>query len=87
MIYILGATFGRIIGLALHDIFPSVVPSIDPSVYALVGSASMMAGFSRMTISLVVILMELTESKSTLLRLLLLLPSLLYSIRLFVSAL
>jgi len=68
---LLGATFGRIIGLALHDIFPGSVPSIDPSVYALVGSASMMAGFSRMTISLVVILMELTENTQFLLAIML----------------
>lgn len=38
--------------------------SIDPSIYALVGSAAMMSGFSRITISLCVILIELTESKN-----------------------
>jgi len=67
---LIGATFGRIIGLALHDIFSRSAP-IDPSVYALVGSASMMAGFSRMTISLVVILMELTENTQFLLAIML----------------
>jgi H+/Cl- antiporter ClcA len=73
----LGATFGRIIGRMVAAVFsglstyfhvaltylPSGLnPPIDTSIYALVGSAAMMAGFSRTTISLCVILIELTES-------------------------
>ncbi|PRP80735.1 chloride channel protein [Planoprotostelium fungivorum] len=55
---LLGATYGRICGrlLALWS------HNIDPSVYALVGSAAMMSGFSRSTISLVVIVVELTAN-------------------------
>lgn len=59
---VVGATYGRIVGLILQYIFPNLNPPIDTSIYALVGSAAMMAGFSRITISLCVIMMEITES-------------------------
>jgi len=61
---LIGATYGRIVGKILVEIFPQ---TIDPSIYALVGCASMMSGFSRTTISLCVIVMELTESTQFLL--------------------
>lgn len=38
-------------------------PPIDASIYALIGSTAWMSGFSRITISLCVIIVELTESK------------------------
>lgn len=60
---IIGATFGRIIGRIVAFAFSGLSPPIDTSIYALVGSAAMMSGFSRTTISLCVILVELTESK------------------------
>lgn len=60
---LIGATFGRILGQTLALMFSHNNPQIDPSIYALVGSAAMMSGFSRITISLCVIVVELTESK------------------------
>eukprot|EP01117_Protostelium_nocturnum_P011078 TRINITY_DN4018_c0_g1_i1.p1 TRINITY_DN4018_c0_g1~~TRINITY_DN4018_c0_g1_i1.p1 ORF type:complete len:581 (+),score=182.78 TRINITY_DN4018_c0_g1_i1:96-1745(+) len=56
---LVGATYGRVIGRLLGHYFDKM----DPSIYALVGSAAMMSGFSRSTISLVVIVVELTASE------------------------
>jgi len=64
---IIGATFGRIIGRIVSAVFSGLNPPIDTSIYALVGSAAMMSGFSRTTISLCVILIELTENTQFLL--------------------
>ncbi|KAH8727602.1 chloride channel-like protein 3 [Phaeosphaeriaceae sp. PMI808] len=47
-----GALFGRLIG--------QLIPSISPGIFAMVGSAAFLAGVSRMTISLAVIMFELT---------------------------
>lgn len=47
-----GAFFGRLIG--------QVIPDISPGIFAMVGSVAFLAGVSRMTISLVVIMFELT---------------------------
>ncbi|KAF4688842.1 hypothetical protein FOZ60_002360 [Perkinsus olseni] len=49
----LGACFGRLFGLWVGDWASS------PGVYAVMGAAGMMAGFTRMTISLTVIVIEL----------------------------
>ena len=46
---LLGAVAGRIVGVTLHGIFETSLSSdhqIDPSVYALIGAAAMMAGAS-----------------------------------------
>lgn len=48
-----GAFFGRLVGQALS-------PSISPGIFAMVGAAAFLAGVSRMTISLGVIMFELT---------------------------
>ena len=47
-----GAFFGRLIG--------QVVGSLSPGIFAMVGAAAFLAGVSRMTVSLVVIMFELT---------------------------
>jgi chloride channel 3/4/5 len=47
-----GALFGRLVG--------QLIPSISPGIFAMVGSAAFLAGVSRMTISLAVIMFELT---------------------------
>lgn len=51
-----GALFGRLIG--------QLIPSISPGIFAMVGSAAFLAGVSRMTISLAVIMFELTGQLS-----------------------
>jgi len=61
---LIGAVIGRLFGTMLGDILQK---PFDPSIYALVSSAAMMSGFSRMTISLVVIILELTENTQFLL--------------------
>lgn len=47
-----GALFGRLVGQAL--------PDISPGIFAMVGAAAFLAGISRMTVSLAVIMFELT---------------------------
>ncbi|KAF2762013.1 hypothetical protein EJ05DRAFT_507613 [Pseudovirgaria hyperparasitica] len=47
-----GAFFGRLIGQA--------IPGISPGIFAMVGAGAFLAGVSRMTLSLVVIMFELT---------------------------
>eukprot|EP01112_Ceratiomyxa_fruticulosa_P015925 TRINITY_DN4769_c0_g2_i1.p1 TRINITY_DN4769_c0_g2~~TRINITY_DN4769_c0_g2_i1.p1 ORF type:complete len:808 (-),score=128.85 TRINITY_DN4769_c0_g2_i1:106-2529(-) len=54
---LVGAGMGRLLGEAVL-LFNQ---GTDPSIYALIGSAAMMGGYSRLTISLVVIMVELTE--------------------------
>eukprot|EP01132_Coremiostelium_polycephalum_P000989 gene989-1255_t len=58
---LVGGSLGRLVGQVGAIIFSHSNPPIDPSIYAMVGSSAMMAGFSRMTISLAVIIVELTE--------------------------
>jgi chloride channel 3/4/5 len=47
-----GALFGRLIG--------QLIPNISPGIFAMVGAAAFLAGVSRMTVSLTVIMFELT---------------------------
>ncbi|KAF8631881.1 hypothetical protein AX15_002146 [Amanita polypyramis BW_CC] len=74
----IGACLGRAIGLltqGLHRAFPSAwvflscppdptVKCISPGFYAVIGASAMLGGVTRMTISLVVILFELTGALS-----------------------
>eukprot|EP01117_Protostelium_nocturnum_P016619 TRINITY_DN6623_c0_g1_i1.p1 TRINITY_DN6623_c0_g1~~TRINITY_DN6623_c0_g1_i1.p1 ORF type:complete len:804 (-),score=233.35 TRINITY_DN6623_c0_g1_i1:12-2423(-) len=67
---LIGGSMGRIVGKIVAAIFdPMLQPQfpIDPSIYALVGAAAMMSGFSRITISLCVIIIELTQNTQYLL--------------------
>ncbi|KAK9722806.1 hypothetical protein K7432_002427 [Basidiobolus ranarum] len=69
---VVGASFGRIVGLGVQylqlvyptlPIFNSCVDSttcINPGVYAIVGAAAGLGGVTRMTVSLIVIMFELT---------------------------
>lgn len=50
-----GALFGRMVGQA-----PFLFHSISPGIFAMVGAAAFLAGVSRMTVSLAVIMFELT---------------------------
>jgi chloride channel 7 len=62
-----GAAIGRLIGEVLHGVYPT----IDPGMYSLVGAAALLGGITRMTISLAVILVELTNDINFLLPILL----------------
>ncbi|KAL0485737.1 12 TM domain-containing transmembrane protein, partial [Acrasis kona] len=56
---LVGAGYGRFFGTAVKNLFPDL--DIDPGTYALIGASSFMGGVSRMTISLTVILLEITN--------------------------
>nr|XP_033790400.1 chloride channel protein D-like isoform X2 [Geotrypetes seraphini] len=66
-----GALYGRIIGLLLMTIFGVEVeesPSwIDPGLFAAIGAASFFSGVSRLTISLTVIMVEITNDVQSIL--------------------
>ncbi|GAM26351.1 hypothetical protein SAMD00019534_095260, partial [Acytostelium subglobosum LB1] len=59
---VIGGAWGRLFGKTLD-----LIMNVDASLYALIGSAAMMGGSLRMTISLVVIIVELTEGTQYLL--------------------
>ncbi|CAA0813122.1 Chloride channel protein CLC-a [Striga hermonthica] len=56
-IILMGSAYGRILGLAMGP-----YTKIDPGLYAVLGAASLMAGSMRMTVSLCVIFLELTNN-------------------------
>lgn len=58
----IGACFGRAVGIFVKNIAAGIDPTVhvNPGVYALIGSAAMLAGFTRMTMSLAVIVLEIT---------------------------
>eukprot|EP00455_Lapot_gusevi_P006098 TRINITY_DN12600_c0_g2_i3.p1 TRINITY_DN12600_c0_g2~~TRINITY_DN12600_c0_g2_i3.p1 ORF type:complete len:787 (-),score=196.47 TRINITY_DN12600_c0_g2_i3:47-2407(-) len=56
---IVGASYGRLLGLLMHALFPN--SGIDPGAYALIGASSFFGGVTRMTISLSIIMVEITN--------------------------
>ena len=65
-ILIIGAAFGRICGLVIVDMTGTLYQDpnydwIDPGAFALIGAAAFFGGVSRLTISLTVIMMEITN--------------------------
>lgn len=56
-IILMGSAYGRILGIAMGP-----YTSIDHGLYAVLGAASLMAGSMRMTVSLCVIFLELTNN-------------------------
>ncbi|XP_072855019.2 chloride channel protein C [Pogona vitticeps] len=70
MLYI-GALYGRIVGLILISIFGVRTDEsgawMDPGLFAAIGAASFFSGVSRLTISLTVIMVEITNDVQSLL--------------------
>ena len=72
----IGASFGRMVGIlvqALHESFPHSsffsacepdVPCITPGTYAFLGAAAALSGIMHITVSVVVIMFELTGALS-----------------------
>ena len=61
---VIGAVFGRLFGEFFYELAPSWLADqswFDPGIFALFGSASFFAGVSRLTVSLSVILVELSN--------------------------
>lgn len=68
----IGASFGRLVGIivqALHESFPKSaffsscqpdVPCITPGTYAFLGAGAALSGIMQITVSVVVIMFELT---------------------------
>jgi len=54
----IGAGFGRLIGEVMNILAPG---KIDPGLYALVGASAILGGITRMTISLTVIMVEISN--------------------------
>lgn len=56
---LIGACFGRAVGMIVQALTPTSIV-ITPGTYALVGAASGLAGVSRLTVSVVVVMFEIT---------------------------
>ena len=56
---LIGCSLGRVIGLFIENY---IVQEIHPSTYAIIGAASVLAGYSRLSFSLAVIMLETTEN-------------------------
>ncbi|XP_076822841.1 H(+)/Cl(-) exchange transporter 7-like isoform X2 [Clavelina lepadiformis] len=61
---LIGAAWGRLIGICMNAICPDCLWSQDVAKYALIGAAAQLGGTVRMTISLTVILIEATGNIS-----------------------
>lgn len=56
---LIGCSLGRMVGLFIEN---SIIKEIKPSTYAIIGSASVLAGYTRLSFSLAVIMLETTEN-------------------------
>ena len=56
-----GAAYGRLMGMFMVKTFPGM-QDIDEGTYAVLGAASFLAGATRMTVSICVVLLELTNN-------------------------
>lgn len=56
---LIGCSLGRVLGLFIENY---IVQEIHPSTYAIIGAAAMLAGYSRLSFSLAVIMLETTEN-------------------------
>jgi len=54
----IGASLGRLIGESMHKLAPDTV---EPGLYALVGATAVLGGITRMTISLTIIMVEVSN--------------------------
>ena len=62
---VVGGMYGRVLGIFVEFLFPSSF--INPGVYALLGAASMLGGFTRLALPVVLMLIELTGDATYLL--------------------
>jgi hypothetical protein len=62
---VVGGLYGRVIGIACKSMF--LTSSINPGVYSLLGAASMLGGFTRLALPVVIMLVELTGDATYLL--------------------
>ncbi len=58
----IGACCGRLVGQIVQRMAIGYTVSVNPGVYALIGATGMLAGLSRMTVSLGVIGLEITTN-------------------------
>ena len=56
---LIGCSLGRMLGLFIETY---IIAEIKPSTYAIIGSASILAGYTRLSFSLAVIMLETTEN-------------------------
>lgn len=62
---VVGGMYGRVVGIACKSMF--LTSSINPGVYSLLGAASMLGGFTRLALPVVIMLVELTGDATYLL--------------------
>ena len=56
---LIGCSLGRMLGLFIENF---IIEEIRPSTYAIIGSAAILAGYTRLSFSLAVIMLETTEN-------------------------
>lgn len=56
---LIGCSLGRVVGLFIENY---IVQEIHPSTYAIIGAAATLAGYSRLSFSLAIIMLETTEN-------------------------